>query len=499
MPKYHYTIKGTPYRPFDMKEEIEGLLSLLQLPVKVHVRTLKNRFVLEMEGEKEAFLILEPELLRTIIRLIDIEFYNKKSYVEGEKRYLQEKLSSEKASFQTMLKKGISLLSRGDIVAVKAENGFHLLCNATKTKTVTKLREIIGQPTKPLPVLFKNIINLEKLVLVSKQEKELLLSEEQPFVIAKKKLLHRLERERYRYTLSPQINPLNRRITVAIDGKESLYRELFEEIAFPIVTLEATTPQGELITDKKELDKRYEEKIKFILDTDIETIKQQPRAVYQFVYGKACRVVPPREIEAPDDALNVLLDTKRTEIGTLSMQPVKILLDENGAMQPALTAMSLLFQRFPLEEILGLELPFSAKDLKTYCNRWENDENITYAETMLIYFDALVGLCGEAATKSFETESMLRCEGAFEVCEEELFDYSIEEGKISIDILSTFFHNRKFKSLASTLYNTISQIIIESVDDHTTKVAFRGEIFTLRDLTELTIEKLHEHKIEVFY
>jgi hydrogenase maturation factor HypF (carbamoyltransferase family) len=500
MPKYHYTIKGTPYRSFDMKAEIEALLSLLQLPVKVHVRTLKNRFVLEMEGEKEIFSILEPELLRTVTKLIDIEFYNKKAYDEAEKKYLQEKLSSKNSTFQNMLKKSIPLLARGEVIAVKTVNGYHLLCNATKTKAVNRLREIADQPTQPLPVLFKNMINLEKLVLVSKQEKELLSSEERPFVIAKKKLLHRLERERYRHVLSPQINPLNQRITVAIDSKEPFYQELFEEISFPVISLEATTDDGVLITDISQLSDRYADKIKFVLDTDVEILTPQPRAIYQFIYGKACRIIPPQEVKAPDDALTILLDTKDTKIGSYTIEPIKVLHDENRAMQPALTAMSLLFHTLPIKKVRELKLPFSAADIEENYKRWQQEENTTYTRTVLLYFDAVVGLCAETERKSFDMESMLRCEGAFEVCEEALFDYNIEDEKISIDILSTFLNNQKFKSLASTLCNSVSEIILDSVTKHQAKkVALTGDNFTCRDLTELTIEKLRDRQIEVFY
>ena len=136
---------------------------------------------------------------------------------------------------------------------------------------------------------------------------------------------------------------------------------------------------------------------------------------------------------------------------------------------------------------------------KTLHDKWHKNSGTVNSRSLLTLFDAIASLSGTLHEKSFETESLLLAEEYFEVCEEDLFDYTIENNTVTIDIVSEYLRNPKPKHLASTLVNTISTIITGIARQKGQSVTLKGELFTLRDLTELTIEKLEDTDISVTY
>jgi len=496
MPVYQYTVKGTPYHTINLGALLQPLFDSLALSAEI--REMKTGFVLEIKGEENAFQKLEPQLLKTLTEHINIQSYIKREYNRRQKRFTPKNfIDTEKT--ENDIKKAVRLLSRGQIIALKTPRGFHILCNATKTNSVKTLRKILNQPSKPLPVIFKNMLSIEQQVLISPKEKTLLTSDEHPFVVAKKRNLHRLEKERYKaMLLSRHINPLNRRITVALPPSEC-YKKLYGTINFPIISIEATNSQGESIRSEEMLHESYAEQFKYLLNMHLNEPQPPRRTIYQIVYGEPKYIVPPHEPEAPKESITVTLDNRQTDFAGYRLTPLKILLDENSQEQPSLSALSLLFSRLPKEEILALDLPFDQNEIETLCERWKENRNTTQSTSLLTLFDAIASLSGELHEKHFDEESLQLAEGHFEVCEEDLFDYSIENGTITVDIVCEYLVNSKLKHLASTLTNTISTIITEIAQEKSQSVTLKGNLFNFRDLTELTIEKLEEVNINCHY
>ncbi len=498
MSKYQYTVKGTPYQEIDLKKELHSRLS--DFIHFIELKEMKNRFIIEIEAEEKAFQKLEPELLKILTQLINIQSYVKREYENRPKQHNTDELTNREELHHQNIKKTIQFLNRGHVVAIKTSEGFHILCNATKTNAVKPLRTIVRQPTKPLPVIFKNILGIEKLILLSRKEKELLNTDTHPFVLAKKRNLHRLEKERYKsILLSPHINTLNRRIAVSLPPLPC-YHELFSEITFPLVMVEAKDERDKLITQKEELIKIYGDVFKYIVDIHHgEITRPHHREFYQIIYGTPKRVVPPAPPETPQASMEVLLDLSESRIAEYRLAPIKILLDEKGQQQPKLSALSLLFAHLPLEEITALTLPFETVEIKKLYENWLNTINTIESNSFITLFDAIASLSNQLHEKSFETESLLLAEGHFEVCEEDLFDYQRENGKIKIDIISDYLYNNRLKHLASTLVNTISTIIVQTAKEKEQSVTLKGALFQFRDLTELTIEKLEDAGIDAFY
>jgi len=77
----------------------------------------------------------------------------------------------------------VTHIESGKIVAIKGIGGYHLVCDATNTKTVDLLRERKYRPYKPFAVMVKNIVMAKTIVTLNDKEKELLSSHKRPIVL----------------------------------------------------------------------------------------------------------------------------------------------------------------------------------------------------------------------------------------------------------------------------------------------------------------------------
>ncbi len=79
------------------------------------------------------------------------------------------------------------LLSNGNILAIKGLGGFHLACDATNARAVSKLRARKLRVDKPFALMMPNLKTVEKYCFVSEEEKALLTSPAHPIVLLKRK------------------------------------------------------------------------------------------------------------------------------------------------------------------------------------------------------------------------------------------------------------------------------------------------------------------------
>lgn len=85
------------------------------------------------------------------------------------------------------VRKAVSLIKKGKILAVKGLGGFHLVCDSLNEKAVRRLRKIKERTTKPLALMAADIETIKKYAYVSKEEREWLLSSRRPIVLLRKK------------------------------------------------------------------------------------------------------------------------------------------------------------------------------------------------------------------------------------------------------------------------------------------------------------------------
>ncbi len=79
------------------------------------------------------------------------------------------------------------VLAEGGIVAVKGIGGFHLACDARNDAALRILRERKGRVEKPFAVMCRDLKTAQKLVEISKAERDLLTGKERPIVLLRKK------------------------------------------------------------------------------------------------------------------------------------------------------------------------------------------------------------------------------------------------------------------------------------------------------------------------
>ena len=81
----------------------------------------------------------------------------------------------------------VELLKEGNILAIKGVGGYHLVCDATNSEAIQKLRDRKNRPTKPFAVMVRDIEMAKELAHIDKKEEELLISKERPIVLLNQK------------------------------------------------------------------------------------------------------------------------------------------------------------------------------------------------------------------------------------------------------------------------------------------------------------------------
>jgi len=99
------------------------------------------------------------------------------------------------------IKKAIKLLKDGKI-------GFHLACDATNSKVVTRLRRLKNREAKPFALMSFNLEKIKQYCKLGNKEEEWLINRARPIVLLKKK-----ERSLISSLVAPRNNYLHCRST----------------------------------------------------------------------------------------------------------------------------------------------------------------------------------------------------------------------------------------------------------------------------------------------
>ena len=94
----------------------------------------------------------------------------------------EQDVSAESTS-QEALKKAVTVINAGGILAVKGIGGYHLACSPFQEETVQNLRKLKGREEKPFAVMFETVQSIQEYCVVSKEEKVLLEAKARPIVL----------------------------------------------------------------------------------------------------------------------------------------------------------------------------------------------------------------------------------------------------------------------------------------------------------------------------
>lgn len=144
------------------------------------------------------------------------------------------------------LRRTVSAILDGKIVAVKGLGGFHIMTLASSNSAVLLLRERKGRKRKPFALMFPSSEMIADHCEISEMELSLLESHESPIV-----LLRKLDNQRTPFMLSEFISPDNPDYGVMLPYTP-LHHLLMQEIGEPVVATSGNLSDEPICTDENE-------------------------------------------------------------------------------------------------------------------------------------------------------------------------------------------------------------------------------------------------------
>lgn len=173
---------------------------------------------------------------------------------------------------------------------------------------------------------------------------------------------------------------------------------------------------------------------------------------------------------------------------------IKLLGGEKAIKEPRRVALSMLFERDSLDEILTFDLPlletFTENEIKLLHQSYEKNLNAPLTSSIGRLFDGVASLANLSHFQSYEGEAGLLCEMAYDKNINDTFPYSLENNIIDIEF--DFFD----RNLVSKCINTLVDIIIKIAQKEQLEVILSGGVFQNKTLLELVIKKLKNENIK---
>jgi len=181
-------------------------------------------------------------------------------------------------------------------------------------------------------------------------------------------------------------------------------------------------------------------------------------------------------------------------------KPIKLLGGEKAIKECKRVGLSLLFNRYSLEEALSLELPtikaFTDVEIKLLYNMWQKNLNSPKSSSVGRVFDAIASLSGICQIQSYEGEAGLLSECKIkneEVRIENSFYYTIVDGIIDIEF--NFFD----QDLIGRFYATLVSIIINLSQKENLPIILSGGVFQNKTLLKTIIKECKKQNIKYYY
>lgn len=180
-----------------------------------------------------------------------------------------------------------------------------------------------------------------------------------------------------------------------------------------------------------------------------------------------------------------------------SFKQIKLLGGEKAIKEPRRVALSMLFDKLSLDEILSLDLEliksFSDSEIKILHQSHTKNLNAPLSSSVGRIFDAMASFANLLQHQSYEGEAGLICEQNYNKDVVRIFAYRIEDG--IIDIEYDFFD----KDIVPVFINTLVKIVVEISKIENMEVILSGGVFQNKTLTELLIAEFEKENIRYYY
>ncbi len=139
---------------------------------------------------------------------------------------------------KSIVKKAANLLRDGGLLALKGLGGFQLICDATNSKAVARLRALKQRPAKPMAVMLAGEKELSDLCPTSAVQRALFLSPQAPIVVIDQSIL----------SLAREVAPGLRSVGI-MRATTALHHLLLKAFNGPVVVTSANRSGEPIITD----------------------------------------------------------------------------------------------------------------------------------------------------------------------------------------------------------------------------------------------------------
>ena len=201
----------------------------------------------------------------------------------------------------------------------------------------------------------------------------------------------------------------------------------------------------------------------------------------------------------------VLLADEHQYQRVYSLRPCRLLGGDKAVKEPRRSALSLLFEYYSLDEIVGLDLKllaeFSQKELELLHIAWKKGLNAPHSSSMGRLFDAIASLANIIHISSYEGESGLKMESHVDAAITQSFSFDIDEGVIDLEaMLGEILKMKETVKIVSMFFNTLVEIILEiSIKHPELPLVFSGGVFQNKVLVEKIEKKFEMLKRKVYF
>jgi len=184
------------------------------------------------------------------------------------------------------------------------------------------------------------------------------------------------------------------------------------------------------------------------------------------------------------------------DIRKYHFKPIKLLGGAKAIKEPRRVALSMLFDKYSLDEVLALDndavKSFKDYEIKMLHSSYIKNLNAPMSSSVGRIFDGIASLAGVLQFQSYEGEAGLLCEKEY-TSSEKRFEYSITNGEIEIQY--DFFA----QDIVTQFINTLISIIIDISIIEEREVILTGGVFQNKTLLTKVTEELNKKNINHYY
>lgn len=178
-----------------------------------------------------------------------------------------------------------------------------------------------------------------------------------------------------------------------------------------------------------------------------------------------------------------------------SFKKNKLLGGAKAIQEPRRIALAMLFDTLSFEEIKKLDSPvvnaFKSSELELLYQSYKKNLNTFETSSVGRLFDAVASFGDMIQIITYEGQSGLLCENAYDSSIKNCFEYEIINGIIDINIVDFILANSfDEKLLSSMLINTLTQIVTDISNKSEYDVILTGGVFQNKTLLEKILQKV---------